>query len=105
MARGTRACRARRYRRMSTPCKASGKASCLDPLLDLLQFLLDVLQLVLDFRHPGVRDAPTQFLASLLGDLAIARLDTVELLVLELLQVEQHVMTAFRQPDQLVQLH
>ena len=57
---------------MSTPCKASGKASCLDPLLDLLQFLLDVLQLVLDFRHPGVRDAPTQFLASLLGDLAIA---------------------------------
>src|SRR5690242_17134394 len=105
MARDTRACRARRYRRISTPCKASGKASCLDLLLDLLQLFLDVLQLVLDFRHPGVRYALTQLLARLLGDLAIVRLDTVELLVLELLEIERDVVTALGKPDQLVELH
>ena len=58
-----------------------------------------------DFRHPGVGNPPAQLLARLLGDLAIARLDAVELLVLELLEVEQHVVPALREPDQLVELH
>src|SRR4051812_14961242 len=98
--------------RTSMRCSSCGKRSCLNPLLDLRElalffayFVLQLLYLLLDLRHIRVAEPAAQLPARLFGNLVIARADVVELLLLELFEVEQHVVATLREADQLVELH
>src|SRR5947207_12711766 len=94
-----------RLKRCGQPCRGSA------PLLDLLDFaplppdfplhffdlLPDRRNLLLHLGNTGVALAAPQLVARFLGDLAIAVADAVELVVLQLLEVEQHVVPALRE--------
>src|SRR5262245_40218881 len=81
-----RACRASRSRRTAPRSASCGRAFSAD------------------FGNVGIPAAAPQKLARLLGDRDVAALDLVELGVLELLEVEQRVVPALAQADQLVEL-
>src|SRR3954469_615186 len=112
MAPSTRAWHAPRCSRTSTRCSSCGTRPCLNPLLDLRElalflpyFALQLLYLLLDLRDIRVAEPAVQLPPRLFGNLVIARADAVELLLLELFEVEQHVVAALREADQLVELH
>src|SRR5260370_23472858 len=112
MARSTRGCHATRWRITLTPSRCSGKRCCqLHPLLDLLELApllpylaLELVDLVPDFGDIRIPLPAPELLARFLGDLAVALADAVELLLLELLEVEQHVVPALGKADQLGEL-
>src|SRR3954462_12162128 len=107
-----RRCGAPKWRPTSRRYSSSGSGCCLKALLDLFElaplvmhFAPELFNVVLHLRHVGIAQPFAEPLPRLLGDLAIALPDAIELLVFEFLEVEQHVVRALGDPDQLVELH
>src|SRR4051812_27886929 len=107
-----RACRRRRWQSMPRRCRRCGARCSALELRQLAPLVLDrVLQVVhflaylRDLRYVGVALAMAQALARLLGDAAVLGADRVELLVFQFLEIEERIVSAFGEADELVELH